>query len=49
MIFVVLSVLSSLIITFLVMIAVHLLRIERVISDCTDIADVKVKRLYGKN
>jgi hypothetical protein len=48
MFFFILSVLSVLIATFLVMIALQLLRVERVIEQCTDIADVKVKKLYGK-
>lgn len=48
MFFFVLSVLSALIAAFLVMIALQLLRMERIIAECTNIADVKVKKLYGK-
>ncbi|MBN1307052.1 MAG: hypothetical protein JXA18_03985 [Chitinispirillaceae bacterium] len=48
MVFFVLSVLSALIAAFLIMTAVQLIRIERVIEACADIADIKVKKLYGK-
>lgn len=48
MFFFVLSVLSALVAAFLIMVALQLLRMERVIAECTDIADVKVKKLYGK-
>ena len=48
MFFFILSVLSALIAAFLILVALQLLRMERVISECTDIADVKVKKLYGK-
>ncbi len=49
MFFFILSVLSVLIAAFLVMTAVQLLRVERVLSECSDIADVKVKTLYGRH
>lgn len=49
MIFFILSVLAALIGAFLVMTAVQLIRIERVITECADIADVKVKKMYGKD
>ena len=48
MIFFILSVLSVLIAAFLVMTAVQLIRIERVINECVDAADIKVKKYYGK-
>ena len=48
MIFPILAILSTLIIAFLVMIAIQLLRIERALSDSIDIAEIKVKKLYGK-
>ena len=44
----ILSVLSVLIVAFLVLVALQLLRMERIISECTDVAEVKVKKLYGK-
>ena len=44
----ILSVLAALIAAFLVMTAVQLIRIERVIETCADIADIKVKKIYGK-
>jgi hypothetical protein len=49
MVFFILSVLAALIAAFLVMTAVQLIRIERVITECADTADVKVKKLYGRN
>ena len=44
----ILSVLSVFIAAFLILVALQLLRMERVIAECTDIADVKVRKLYGK-
>ena len=49
MFFFILSLLSACIAAFLILVALQLLRIERVVAECTDIADVKVKKLYGKN
>ena len=48
MIFFILTVLAVLIGAFLVMTAVQLIKIEKVIAEYTDIADAKVKRIYGK-
>lgn len=44
----ILSCMALLITTFLVMIAVQLLKMERIIADCTDQTEVQVKKLYGK-
>jgi uncharacterized protein (DUF58 family) len=49
MIFFILSVLAVFTIAFLVMTAIQLIRIERVISECADIAEVKVRKMYGKS
>jgi hypothetical protein len=40
--------LAVLIGAFLMMIAIQLIRIERTLSSLNDIADIKVKKLYGK-
>lgn len=48
MVFFILSTLSALITAFLIMTAVQLIRIERIISDATDLTDVHVKKLYRK-
>jgi hypothetical protein len=48
MVFFILSTLSVLISAFLIMIAIQLIRIEKIISDSTDLAEVHVKKLYRK-
>ncbi len=45
----ILSALSALITAFLVMVAVQLLRIEKTISECVEIAEIRVKKLYVRN
>jgi hypothetical protein len=48
MILFILSVLSFLVGAFLVMVAVQLIRIERILNDCTNLTEMHVKKLYGK-
>ena len=48
MFFFILTTLSALITAFLIMIALQLIRMEKVVAECTDIADIKVKKLYGR-
>lgn len=48
MILFILSILSFLVGAFLVMVAVQLIRIERILNDCTNLTEMHVKKLYGK-
>ena len=48
MVLFILSVLSCLIGAFLVMIAVQLIRIERILNNCSNLTEMHVKKLYGK-
>lgn len=48
MVFFILMCLSTLIVALLVMLSSQLIRVEKQISDITDLTEVKVKKLYGK-
>lgn len=48
MFFFILSMLALFIVAFLIMVAIQLIRMERLIIECSDIAEISVKKMYKR-